>query len=93
MRIEFSLKALNDVKEILEYYDSLNSTLPIRFLDRIGQAKDRIINNEKGFEIKYKNVRTLLLKQFPYHLHYVLKDDKIIIIAVLHSRINPKNYL
>lgn len=93
MRIEFSLKALNDVKEILEYYDSLNSTLPIRFLDRVEQAKDRIINTEKGFEIKYKNVRTLLLKQFPYHLHYVLKDDKIIIIAVLHSRINPKSYL
>jgi len=93
MRIEFSRKALNDIEEILEYYDLLNSALPTKFLDRVEQAKDRIINTEKGFEIKYKNVRTLLLNQFPYHLHYVLKDKKIIIIAVLHSRINPKKYL
>lgn len=93
MRIEFSIKALQDIEEILEYYDSLNATLPTKFLDRIEEAKGKIVTAEKGFEIKYKNVRTLLLKQFPYHLHYVLKDEKIIIIAILHSHINPKTYL
>ncbi len=93
MQVEFSFKALNDIEEILKYYSLLNPSLSTKFLDRIEEAKDRIINSQKGFEIKYKNVRTLLLKQFPYHLHYVLKGEKIIIIAILHSHINPKTYL
>ncbi|WP_312768829.1 type II toxin-antitoxin system RelE/ParE family toxin [Epilithonimonas sp.] len=93
MYIELSFQALQDIEEILEYYSRINQKLPTKFLERIEEAKSRIVNSELGFEIKYKTVRTVLLKQFPYHLHYVLKDDNIIIIAVLHSRINPKTYL
>jgi len=93
MYIELSFQALKDIEEILEYYSQINQKLPAKFLERIEEAKSRIVNSELGFEIKYKSVRTVLLKQFPYHLHYVLKDDQIIIIAVLHSRINPKFYL
>lgn len=93
MRIELSYPALKDVEEILEYYSQINQKLPVKFLERIEEAKSRIINSELGFEVKYKTVRIVLLKQFPYHLHYVLKEDLIIIIAVLHSHINPKEYL
>jgi hypothetical protein len=47
-----------------------------------------------GFQIKYKVVRTLLLKQFPYHIHYLIDDAKqqIIILAVIHAYKNPADY-
>lgn len=93
MRIELSFQALKDVEEILEYYSQINQKLPAQFLERLEEAKSRLANSELGFEIKYKSVRTVLLKQFPYHLHYVLKDDQTVIIAVLHSHINPKKHL
>lgn len=93
MEIEISKKAYKDIDEVLHYYSKINHNLPVEFLERIEESKSKIINSELGFEIKYKTVRTVLLKQFPYHLHYILKEEKIIIIAVLHSHINPKNYL
>ena len=93
MKIEISKKAYNDIEEALEYYSQINLALPIKFFERIEEAKSKIMKSELGFEIKYKTVRTILLKQFPYHLHYVLKNEKVIIIAILHSHINPKSYL
>jgi len=47
-----------------------------------------------GFQVKYKEVRTLLLKQLPYHIHYFIVDTQkqIIILAIIHAYKNPKDY-
>ena len=38
---------------------------------------------QKAFQIKYKNVRIILLKKFPYHIHYLIDEveKQIVILA------------
>ncbi|MGC4129564.1 MAG: type II toxin-antitoxin system RelE/ParE family toxin [Bergeyella sp.] len=75
----------NDIDEILDYFFVINPKLTDDFLDRIEEAKQTILNSPKGFEVKAKRARTILLKQFPYHIYYIIDGYKIVILAILHA--------
>ncbi len=83
-----------DIINATDYYKKINPELTKQFLFRIREAKAYIARSPLGFQIKYNQVRTLLLKQFPYHIHYLIDDTKqqIIILAVIHAYKNPKDY-
>lgn len=75
----------SDIDDTLDYYTSKNTNLAGDFLDRIEEAKQKILNTPEGFEAKHKDIRTVLLKQFPYHIYYTIDGYKIIILAVLNA--------
>ncbi|EKT3967318.1 type II toxin-antitoxin system RelE/ParE family toxin [Flavobacterium psychrophilum] len=83
-----------DIEDVVDYYKSINPELATAFLDRIDEAKKYIADFPNAFQIKYKNVRTVLLEQFPYHIHYIVDDAKkqIVVLAVIHAYRNPKDY-
>lgn len=83
-----------DINNAIDYYKNINPELARQFLFRLREAKTYIARSPLGFQIKYKNVRTVLLKQFPYHIHYLFDDSQkqIIILAVIHAYKNPADY-
>jgi plasmid stabilization system protein ParE len=83
-----------DIIDVVDYYKSIKPDLAIAFLDRLEEAKKYITKFPEAFQIKYKNVRTVLLKQFPYHIHYIVDDAKkqIVVLAIIHAYKNPKDY-
>lgn len=83
-----------DIKEAVNYYKNISPELAHRFLFRIREAKANIALYPLGFQEKYKNVRTVLLKQFPYQIHYLIDDlhQNIIILAIIHAYKNPMDY-
>ncbi len=83
-----------DLKEAVDYYKNISPKLAHQFLFRIREAKVNIALYPLGFQQKYKNVRTFLLKQFPYQIHYLIDDlhHKIIILAIIHAYKNPIDY-
>jgi plasmid stabilization system protein ParE len=83
-----------DIISATDHYKKINPELARQFLFRIREAKAYIARSAEGFQIKYKEVRTLLLKQFPYHIHYLIDENKklIVILAVIHAYKNPKDY-
>jgi plasmid stabilization system protein ParE len=78
----------------VEHYKEINPILAKEFLLRIREAKKHIAQTPFGFQVKYNNVRTISLKQFPYLIHYLIDDNKkqIIILAIIHSYKEPKDY-
>ena len=79
-------RVYDDIIEAVDYYFSINPNLAEDFLDRIEEAKTKILNSAEGFEIKYADsVRTVLLKQFPYHLYYTIDKSFIVVLAILHA--------
>ncbi|HWY34924.1 MAG TPA: hypothetical protein VNX68_09770 [Nitrosopumilaceae archaeon] len=83
-----------DIITATYYYKTISPELAKQFLFRIREAKTYIARSPLGFQIKYNNVRTLLLKQFPYHIHYIINDNhqQIIILAIIHAYQNPLDY-
>lgn len=84
----------NDIIDVVEYYKSIKPELAFAFLDRLEEAKKYIADYPVAFQIKYKNIRTVLLKQFPYHIHYMVNDveKQIVVLAIIHAYKNPKDY-
>jgi len=87
-------KVNSDIKFALDHYKAINPKLAKQFLSRIREAKTRIAHSPEGFQIKYNQVRTILLNQFPYHIHYLINSSKnlIIILAIIHAHQNPQDY-
>lgn len=83
-----------DIIDAVNHYKQINPKLAKQFLFRIREAKTYIAQLPLGFQVKYNAVRTLLLKQFPYHIHYIINDvDKqIVILAIIPAYKNPKDY-
>jgi plasmid stabilization system protein ParE len=84
----------NDILDAINYYNSINPSLSKQLLVRLREAKKLIAIIPTGFQIRHKNVRTILLKQFPYHLHYLIneKENQIVILAFMHAYSNPKDF-
>ncbi len=83
-----------DIITAVDYYKKISPELAGQFIFRLREAREYIGKYPLGFAVKYKNVRTLLLKQFPYHIHYLVDDEnkQIVILAVIHSYKNPEDY-
>ncbi len=73
-----------DIKKAKEYYNDINANLAKQFLIRIREAKSYISQKPNGNAVIYQDVRMHLIKQFPYHLHYFLDEERnqIVVIAV-----------
>lgn len=85
---------VSDLLEIANYYSSINSKLANDFLDEFEKIELIISNIPRGFESKYKNVRTIKLERFPYLVHYVLNENtfEAIILAVTHTSRKPSDF-
>ena len=84
----------SDIEDAVDYYKTINPELAVAFLNRLKEAKKYIFDYPIGFQTKYKNVRTVFLKQFPYHIHYIVDDVKkqIVVLAIIHAYKNPRDY-
>lgn len=83
-----------DILAVIDYYKEISPKLAFQFLKRIREARKYIERNPLSFALKYKNVRTVLLRQFPYHIHFLIDEDKqmVVILAVIHAYRNPSDY-
>lgn len=88
--VENRPRVYDDIIDAVDYFFSINPKLAEDFLDRIEEAKQSILNTPKGFVVKYSKVRTILLKQFDYHIYYITEENKIIILAILHAHIGEE---
>ena len=61
-----SVKA--DIISAFDHYKQIDPELAKQFLFRLREAKAYIARSPHGFQVKYKEARTLLLRQFPYHI-------------------------
>jgi plasmid stabilization system protein ParE len=83
-----------DILEIVDYYKEINTELAVKFLDQLEETKKYILDFPESFQIRYNKARTILIENFPYHIHYLIDNNKkqIIILAIIHSYKNPKDY-
>jgi len=77
-----------DIQEAIDYYKNISPELAAKFLSRIREAVRYIRQNPFGDDVMYKNVRMCRLKQFPYHIHYLVEEqnETIVILAVAFSK-------
>ena len=89
MRVIFHRDARVELDEAVDFYKEISPTLGRRLRHEVFSALERIVEHPStGVPIRPK-LRRYLLRRFPYSLIYTVRDDQILILAVMHHRRKP----
>jgi ParE toxin of type II toxin-antitoxin system, parDE len=87
--IYYSEEARLDLLEAVKWYNSINIVLGKRLKKEIKNIEKSIKLNPAFASIKYRNVRTVACKVFPYSIHYEVDQNRILIISIFHFSKEP----
>lgn len=81
--------ARDELEEATQYYEQQKEGLGEEFAREVENALDRIQKHPKAWTPLTDDVRRCRLNRFPYGVVYTVRDDDIIIVAVMHLRRAP----
>ena len=86
--------AKEDIREAALWYNQQSRGLGKRFTNEVRDRVKFIRQNPTACNIRYDQVRTAVLKVFPFMIHYIIDETTktVIISAVLHTSRNPEEW-
>jgi toxin ParE1/3/4 len=79
-----------DLKEAFDWYELQQPGLGLKFISFVDKKIKFVSSYPLRCPQKFKNVRVAVVERFPFVIHYLLNDDKVIIISVYHTSRNVK---
>ena len=91
-KYRFTSAALSELREAVLYYEQKERGLGARFLDEIDAAVDRILRFPRAWHPMSARSRRCRTHRFPFGLLYQIRQDEILITAVMDLRRNPERW-
>jgi len=88
--IKINKRALNDIQKALNHYDKIDTSIGDKFQNNLDKTVSTIASNP-FFQIRYSDVRCLMITKFPYMLHFQVNEKKNIVIirAIINTSKRP----
>ena len=91
--LDIQLSAEEGALEGFSYYEEKQEGLGTRFLDQLDGQLKQLQKDPTIYQKKHKNIRTVLIKPFPYHIVYEIDNIKIVVYKVIYAgRQSKKRY-
>lgn len=81
-----------DIEWAFLWYENEREGLGHEFLEEVRAAYNRIIAWPLGHHHLQAGIRRGLLRRFPYAVYFVVDDDDVVILAVLHTSRDPATW-
>jgi plasmid stabilization system protein ParE len=90
-KIRIEERALNDIQQGFDYYEEIQVGLGVQFNNAVFHAFDVLVRNPY-YQVRYDKFRCLLVKRFPYMIHYEVNETNQVIdvFAVINTNLDPK---
>ena len=82
--------AAADVEEAYAWYEAQREGLGDEFLAAVQAALESILHHPEAAPIVHREIRRVLLRRFPYGIHYRLIDDEVVVVACFHAKRHPR---
>jgi toxin ParE1/3/4 len=94
-RVSIAPNAQEDIIESITWYNQEKPKLGFDFFDELSEALGTLEQNPKLFAVRFKAVRAIPLKRFPFLIYYEILDseNRVIVLGALHTSRNPKTIL
>ncbi len=86
MKFFFHPDAEIELNEHIDYYEKLQNGLGYRFANEIYKTIYRVTEYPLAWQILSDDIRRALTHNFPFGVIYYIKDDVIVILAIMHLR-------
>lgn len=89
--VEVDERVTEDVIKAMFYYEEQQVGLGDKFVDVVEKNLDHLVRTAH-YQIRYKTIRTLHLKPFPFMIHYTLNEKKFLVRvhAIIHTSLDPR---
>jgi len=91
--LHFKPEVYGDIQATYDWYEKQRIGLGEDFLLSLEESYAKITRTPKIYQTIYKNVRRNLVRRFPYGLFFIIESDKIIVIAILHTKRKPSDWI
>jgi len=92
MDVEFLTPARVEFREAIHFYEDQKPGLGDRFAGEVRKTLERIMQFPAAWPPLSKRTRRCRVKGFPYGVIYQLRDDILLIIAVMHLHREPDSW-
>jgi plasmid stabilization system protein ParE len=92
MTVEFLEPAQVEFTDAVECYNVQREGLGFEFSDEVKAAIFRIIEHPEAWSLVSKRTRRCRIKRFPYGIIYQVRDNNLLIIAVMHLHRKPQSW-
>jgi toxin ParE1/3/4 len=92
MTVRFHPDAESELRDSFFWYDRQRKGLGDEFILCVDETVERIRRTPEVYPRIFNNIRRTTVKRFPFALFYEVDDEGIRVIAVFHSRRNPKRW-
>ena len=91
-KIIVSPRAQKEIENAIDYYTLYSIDAPVHFVSSLKDAYLSLIANP-FLRLRYKNIRAIKMKKFPYSLYFVIREDSntIRILSCFHDKRPPNN--
>lgn len=89
-KIIVSPRAQKEIENAIDYYSLYSFKAPLTFVTLLENAYNTLAA-DPFFRIRYKNIRALKIKKFPYSLYFVIQEtsNTVRILSCFHNKRNP----
>ncbi|EPL63178.1 MULTISPECIES: type II toxin-antitoxin system RelE/ParE family toxin [Stutzerimonas] len=92
-QVLFEPPAEAEIVAAFEWYEQHSYGLGGDFLRAVAAAAEHLARSPDSFPASRQRFRRILLRRFPYALHYeILSDQRVSVLACLHHRRSPKRW-
>ena len=78
-----------ELHEAKEYYELQRQGLGLEFVEAFEEAMGRIVAFPEAWGLIADKVRCCIFKRFEYGVIYVVRDETIFVLAVMHLKRRP----
>jgi plasmid stabilization system protein ParE len=85
-------EAIADVEDAAAWYESQHPGLGGEFLTEVERSLELISDNPETFAVLYRGTRRVLVRRFPFGIHYRLIGSRIVVFAIVHASRDPEHW-
>jgi len=86
-------EAAREVQEAFDWYAEKSEGLGLEFLRAADACLAGIKRNPLVAPVMHQEARRVLLRKFPYALFYIVKEERIIVLACFHVKRAPADWM
>jgi len=90
MKLRYTDRAKDDVELAFAWYERQRKGLGFDFLDCVENAVKLIIGNPEMYNVRYLNLRSCVVRRFPFSVFYSIEKEEVVVHSVFDNRMDPE---
>lgn len=91
-RLVLRRRAVAEIQEAHDWYETRGKGLGQEFLDELEPVLAVLEEHPLQFPIVHGDVRRALTRRFPYAIWFRIRDERVVVLAVLHQARDPARW-